>query len=244
MILACPACSTRFAIEASALSPGGRRVRCGSCKHVWHQPAPQAEAGTVEEPLPALFAESPKEPKPEPLAAPRVVTETETPLRPPLPSSRTRLTPAPPPKRTSAAGLAWAALALVVIIVIGGAVVAREAVLAAFPQTERFYAMVGLTEAPVGAGLELRKVSWKRERTDGVSVLLIEGEVANVSQKVQQVPKIRGAILGQDKRELSFWTFPPPEPKLLPGEAVRFKTEVRNPPDEGRELSMNFARES
>jgi hypothetical protein len=173
------------------------------------------------------------------------VAEVEPSLRTPPPSSRTRPTPAAPPKRTGAAGLAWSVLALLVIVVIGGAVIARETVLTVFPQTERFYAMIGLTEAPVGTGLELRKVSWKRERTDGgVSVLLIEGEVANVSQKVQQVPKIRGAILGQDKRELSIWTFPPPEPKLLPGEAVRFKTEVRNPPEEGRELSMNFVRES
>ena len=242
MILACPACSTRFAIDASALSPGGRRVRCGSCKHVWHQPAPQTEAKPAEEPLPSLFAESSKEAEVEPAPAPRA--EAEAPPRPPLPSAHTRLAPAPPPKHTGAAGLAWSALALVVLLVVGGAVIAKDWVLIAFPQTERFYAMVGLTSAPTGAGLELRKVSWKRERADGVSVLLIEGEVANVSREVRLVPNIRGAILDQGRRELSFWTFPPPEPKLLPGEAVRFKTEVRNPPDEGRELSMNFARES
>jgi predicted Zn finger-like uncharacterized protein len=244
MILACPACSTRFSIDAAALGPGGRRVRCGSCKHVWHQPAPQGEAAPAEEPLPALFSESPKAAEPEPPPAPRVAAEADDPLHSPTQSGRTRLVAAPPPKRTGAAGLAWSALALVVILVAGGAVIAKDSVLAAFPQTERFYAMVGLTSVATGAGLELRKVSWKRERADGVSVLLIEGEVANVSREVRQVPKIRGAILGQGDRELSYWLFPPPEPKLLPGEAVRFRTQLTNPPDGGERLTIDFARES
>jgi predicted Zn finger-like uncharacterized protein len=236
MILACPACSTRFALDASALGPGGRRVRCGSCGHVWHQPAPQAES--ANDPLPALFADaSTKEAAPA-VAAPVV---GEAPPAPPIPAPRAA---AATRKRTGAGGLAWSVLALVVIVVAGGALVGKDAILEGFPQTERFYAMVGLTEPQVGAGLELRKVSWKRERAGDVSVLLIEGEVANVSREVRPVPKIRGAILGSGNRELSYWLFAPPEPKLLPGESVRFKTELRNPPDGAERLTMNFARES
>jgi predicted Zn finger-like uncharacterized protein len=238
MILACPACSTRFSVDVSALGPGGRRVRCGSCRHVWHQPAPQAEIEPAEEPLPALFADAAKE---EARAAPRVtaVADVEEPLPPPIASPAVR--PTATPRRSGASGFAWALLALIVIVVAGGAVIAKDQVLATFPQTERFYAMVGLTQPQVGTGLELRKVSWKRERADGVSVLLIEGEVANVSKEVRPVPKIRGAILGSGDRELSFWLFAPPEPRLLPGESVRFRTELRNPPEGAERLTMNFA---
>ena len=69
MILTCPACDTKYVVKDGAIPPGGRQVRCASCKHSWHQdpealthePAvaadvdfggsPQASTETVEEPL-------------------------------------------------------------------------------------------------------------------------------------------------------------------------------------------------
>ena len=51
MILTCPACDTKYVVKDGAIPPGGRQVRCASCKHSWHQgpeggaePAPEAEA--------------------------------------------------------------------------------------------------------------------------------------------------------------------------------------------------------
>jgi predicted Zn finger-like uncharacterized protein len=69
MILTCPACDTKYVVKDGAIPPGGRQVRCASCKHSWHQdpeimaaePAtavdmdlggpPPAPAEPVEEPL-------------------------------------------------------------------------------------------------------------------------------------------------------------------------------------------------
>lgn len=52
MILTCPACDTRYVVKDGAIPPGGRQVRCASCKHSWHQepdaPAEPAMAAEVD----------------------------------------------------------------------------------------------------------------------------------------------------------------------------------------------------
>ncbi len=37
MILTCPECSTKYVVKDGAIPEGGRKVRCASCKHSWHQ---------------------------------------------------------------------------------------------------------------------------------------------------------------------------------------------------------------
>lgn len=41
MIIACPACATRYVVPDSAIGPEGRSVRCAKCKHSWYQDGPE-----------------------------------------------------------------------------------------------------------------------------------------------------------------------------------------------------------
>ena len=41
MKITCPVCSSSYMVPDSALGATGRKVKCASCGHVWHQGAPQ-----------------------------------------------------------------------------------------------------------------------------------------------------------------------------------------------------------
>ena len=62
MILTCPSCGTQYVVKDDAIPPGGRQVRCASCKHSWHQdqeesvePEPQMDSA------PEALSEEPEE---------------------------------------------------------------------------------------------------------------------------------------------------------------------------------------
>jgi predicted Zn finger-like uncharacterized protein len=57
MIIACPACGTRYAVPDSAIGSEGRTVRCAKCKHSWFQEP--AELGLPPRPQPAALADTP-----------------------------------------------------------------------------------------------------------------------------------------------------------------------------------------
>ncbi|MCT2400340.1 MJ0042-type zinc finger domain-containing protein [Novosphingobium mangrovi (ex Huang et al. 2023)] len=65
MIIACPACSTRYAVPDSAIGVDGRTVRCAKCRHSWFQEGPELEAVQA-----AGAASPPPQPEAEPDAPP------------------------------------------------------------------------------------------------------------------------------------------------------------------------------
>lgn len=54
MIIACPACATRYVVPDSAIGLDGRTVRCAKCKHSWFQHGPE-----LAEPIAAAYAAPP-----------------------------------------------------------------------------------------------------------------------------------------------------------------------------------------
>ena len=66
MIIACPACATRYVVPDSAIGIEGRTVRCAKCKHSWFQDGPDADRLAAVQNIPAS---SPAPPPPTPAKA-------------------------------------------------------------------------------------------------------------------------------------------------------------------------------
>jgi len=263
MLLSCPSCETSFRVKPEALGPSGRTVRCARCQTSWFalpegaelEPAiaaPAMEAGSTALPdTPAndlvSWHEEPAEGEAPPLApdggeaaiaslraemhedgaeaeSESIPVRRPPPARPPLrKNSRKRLGVA-----------AFAAAAAFIVMMIA----ARTNVVRAVPDLAGVYAAVGL---PVNLrGLEFRDVRTTSEIQDGITVLVIEGEVVNVVKHAVEVPRVRLAVLGTGGQELYSWTTLLPRSILSEDEKVSFRSRLASPPPEGREVLVRF----
>ena len=219
MILTCPACSKRYALASSAIGAEGRKVRCGNCGETWFQDPPAIEE---EEPVDVIV------PPPDAIEPP--------PLR-----RGSNLPALPHQVRRRSGRRLWAALVLALILLILGAVIGREPLVAAWPPSARLYEAIGIPVPVPGAGLQLRDVASERQSDGSASVLVVTGEIANMSTEMRSVPPLRAALRDASRHEVQSWVFPADAPKLLPGETVRFKTEIANPSSEAVDLTITFA---
>jgi predicted Zn finger-like uncharacterized protein len=217
MILSCSACSTRYVVDPALLGQDGRTVRCANCGHQWHQRPPLDFPQMIE-------------PEPPPSAPYRPDRDREPGAN--LPGFPRR-------ERRSGAGVAWSALALAVVLLAGAGVAARDAIVSAWPPASKLYSTVGLMAEMPGAGLEIHASTERRIENDR-EVVVIEGEVVNVSNRDRVVPPLRAALTSDD-HEISHWTFEATQSRLLPGESARFVTRADQPPESATGINVRFA---
>ena len=123
MIIACPACATRYVVPDTAIGVEGRTVRCAKCRHSWYQDGPKLEvppAPAAAPPPPEAQRASPApaappaEPVAEPVAEPEpqpgVATEPEPEPQTPAPfEDPPEPIPVPPPLQRDGGYPAFAA---------------------------------------------------------------------------------------------------------------------------------------
>jgi predicted Zn finger-like uncharacterized protein len=222
MILICPSCGTRFAVDARAIGAVGRRVKCSRCAEVWFTEADPAELAALADVLPPPSPTIRVEPRPIPPGSG-------------LPALRG---PQPPPERSL---LGWPLFAAVVLLMLVGGWLGRSAIVGAWPPAARLYAAVGI---PVEAGadaLELAVAPARRQNVDGVATIIIEGTVRNRSHEETAVPLLRAVARATDGAELYGWTFNAERPRLKPGETSSFTTRLDRPVAGAADIAVTLA---
>ena len=213
MILTCPSCTTRYLIDPAALGEAGRVVRCARCSHSWTERPPEDMPKRVDV-----------------IPPPEQVT--------PLPPGSNL--PVIREARGTSSGIGWAALAAVIVVVLAGAYLARDRVIEAWPLAAQLYAQLGLDVQAATRGLELRNVQQSTIIEDERTVVVVTGEIVNVSGRTRDVPKVVAEIMDKEQIIIHSWMMTPADSRLPPGESTAFSDRLTDPPKNAVQLKVRL----
>ncbi|GAA0651443.1 MJ0042-type zinc finger domain-containing protein [Brevundimonas lenta] len=231
MILTCPSCATSYFAPDDAIGPGGRMVRCKTCRHTWR--------ATLEEPLeltvspPAVEAPSfgrRDEPAAESLA--------ETPA-PELPRAfRARAEQQRRLRRAATHGAVWAGVASSFAVLLAAAWLFRVDIVEMAPRTAAAYAAVGLTVNPTGLDFEAITA---RPLPNDPGKVLVSGALRNVREDERIAPPVRVALLDAHGAEIGHAIVRIDAAPVLPGKVQGFAAIIPDPGARGEGIGVDFA---
>ena len=226
MIITCPSCQSRYNVDPSAFTSKARTVRCANCGHRWKASPPIDAPKTVEmEPEPETT--SPDRDVP-PAAATIVAAKQRSPKA---------------EQRSSGSPIGWMLGGGVVILVLVSLVIGRNGIVDKVPAAAAIYQSVGLSiDQDIGLEFEDVTVNWQAE--GDVIVLVVEGEIVNLSEASRIIPPLRMAILGRDGEELQHESIEIAENELSAGNRVNFSGRMVNPIEKGENFRLTFDLES
>jgi predicted Zn finger-like uncharacterized protein len=240
VIVSCPACATRFSLDASLLGPNGRNVRCAKCGHRWRQ-----EPAAPIEPLPPVELETPADQ----LSADELPAGMAPGLAALLsgreqqqkPSARVvvppKLQPAQPKRKV---GLWPWILLLGILCGLGVAAYIYQGPIARiFPAAQSIFDMFGARENDAARVLQIGNI--KSEQRSGLTA--IRGDVFNPTDYPLSVPPLMVTALDKDKNPIGEgFRFRTQEAQIAPGETITFRVLYDNPPAGVTSIIVTFGR--
>lgn len=261
MLIVCPHCATSYQVQAAALGPQGREVRCARCRNMWRAMPDEdhAMADALTQAADAIGGAAAR-PSAQPMADPEpdAMPVVESPplaneaagnpvewtaphidsLAAPAPAKAVRPARAPrlrmPSLRVNlkVALLAMGALAAALIVW-------RAEVVRALPQTAAFFRLVGLDTNLRNLRFEDVRVS--TETVDGKQVLVIQGEIVGTGRNAAvEVPRLRFVVRDAKGTEIYGWNAIIEQAKLGFGERAPFRSRLASPPQDGHDIAVRF----
>jgi predicted Zn finger-like uncharacterized protein len=241
MLIVCPSCASEYMIDPARLGAEGRTVRCASCRETFFV-APEAEA-PANEMLDGDWTAADGEGAgwSEPDGDPGLEDGTEPDTEPSMTENASARAGSLRPAGGRASrlrGLAVSAGIAACILLTATALWGRQEVVRTVPAIAKLYAAVGLRVNL--RGLEFRGVKSELVTEGADTLLVVEGEIANVSGHGSPVPPIEIGVRGPDGQVLYTWSNDPPQASLSASESTPFRARLAAPPDEAREVLVRF----
>ena len=223
MIIACPACTTRYVVPDSAVGAEGRTVRCAKCRHSWFQ----------EPSAPASPAAAPVSPPTAVATAAQATTEAERPrfvrtTPAPEPAGVSQFDAAPPFRRRRNPLKLWTwAAAIFALLAIGTiAAVSYWGLPDWVPVSRPTFAM-GQPDLQLDFPVDQQE---RRQLPNGTEYFSASGTITNIGGEAQDVPTILIVLRDARDRIVYSWEVQPPQRTLAPGESVNVNEAVTDVP--------------
>lgn len=133
------------------------------------------------------------------------------------------------------------AVVLVVLISLAGAIVfLRDVITDIVPAAEGIYSVIGLEDDSLGAGLSIKNVKSSRESIGGKDVLVVRGEIANVSDRERPIPMLELRLLDLEAKLVQSAQQTPLKQRLVAGDKIGFKIQLEEPSALAQGLEITF----
>ena len=268
MIIACPACSTRYVVPDSAIGIEGRTVRCAKCRHSWFQEGalPVEQAPPAQPPAEALAEAPPVAAPPEPPPQPPTVEadspepEDFPPVPPPVdrplprvyadePSDRpldrargeqewSSFDHEPPFRPRRNLLRMWTMAAVIFAIAIVGAIGS-----VAWYGLPDWMPLARSTFAEAPSDLVLDFPPNRQDRRtlpNGAAFFGASGKVTNVGSTRRTIPPILIVLRDSRERIVYTWEVAPPKRQLNPGESVTINEAVTDVPRSAKSAEIGW----
>ena len=260
MIIACPACSTRYVVPDTAIGVDGRTVRCARCRHSWFQNGPElperTEAMGVADAAGDVVVAPPPAPAPAPapvvasepdlpFSAAAAPSEAEPPPPPPLPHPARRTYGAAPveddqspfdhqppfrPRRNPAKLWTIAAVAFALSVAALGGAAYYFGLPQWLPGTGQAF---GADHPDLELSFPAEKQD-RRQLPNGTKYFGVSGTVSNTGKDVRPLPEILIVLRDSNDKVVKTWDVPPPQEELAPGESVTINAAVTDVPQSAK----------
>ena len=132
------------------------------------------------------------------------------------------------------------AAAVLILALGGGLFFGRSFIIDMAPQAAGIYEMLDFGGAEIGEGLDIRNVKSLREVESGVDILIVRGQISNVSKEDRRVPMIQVVLYDGEGEVVQSTIAAPLKNRLPPGTSIGFSAKLPEPSALARRLEVPF----